>query len=125
MKPSEIKAAIVVIGGIVATIAGLMWGIPTYRVWSKGMAGKATLREAESTKMVMIETAKAELEAAKLRAEAIATIGEMAQKYPEYRHQEFIAAFGEAIQSGEIEQIIYVPTEANIPIVEAGRMVPR
>ena len=46
----------------------------------------------------------------------------MAQKYPEYRQQEFIGAFAEAIQSGQVEQIIYVPTEANIPIVEAGRV---
>ncbi len=48
-------------------------------------------------------------------------MGEAAQKYPEYRQQEFIGAFGEALKSGTISQIIYVPTEANIPIMEAGR----
>jgi regulator of protease activity HflC (stomatin/prohibitin superfamily) len=92
-------------------------------VWRSGLSGQAALKRAEQEKQIMIETAKAEVESAKLRAEAIALVGEAAQQYPEYRQQEFIAAFGEAIQSGDVEQIIYVPTEANIPIVEAGRTV--
>lgn len=103
-------------------IAGAMFGWPAYRVWQAGMEGKAILRRAEHEKMVAIETAKAEVDSAKLRAEAIALVGKAAQEYPEYRQQEFIAAFGEAIKSGEVEQIIYVPTEANIPIVEANRL---
>jgi hypothetical protein len=49
-------------------------------------------------------------------------IGEAAKKYPEYRTQEFIGAFAEAIKDGKIDQIIYVPTEAGIPIVESGRV---
>lgn len=101
---------------------GLMFGLPVYSVWKQGMVGKAALRRAEQEKQIMIETAKAELESAKIRSMAIAEVGRAAQQYPEYRHQEFIAAFGEAIQSGTIDQIIYVPTEANIPIVEAGRI---
>ena len=82
------------------------------------MQGKANLRQAEQEKMIMIETAKAEKEAAVQRAEAIRIMGEAAKEFPEYRQQEFIAAFGEAIQDGSINQIIYVPTEANIPITE-------
>ncbi len=31
-----------------------------------------------------------------------------------------MGAFAEALQSEKIDQIIYVPTEANIPITEAG-----
>lgn len=77
---------------------------------------------AEQEKQIQIEQARAELESAKLRAEAISVVGKASQQYPEYRLQEFIGAFGEAIQSGAIDQIIYVPTEANIPIVEAGRV---
>lgn len=84
-------------------------------------SGQAALLRAENEKKVMIETARAELEAAEFRAQAIEVMGEMASQFPEYRNQEFIAAFAEAIQSGAVEQIIYVPTEANIPIVEAGR----
>lgn len=92
---------------------------PYYRVWSAGMEGKAILMKAEQEKQIIIEQAKAEVEAAKLRAEAIEAIGESAQKYPEYRTQEFIGAFAAAVENGAIDQIIYVPTENNIPIVEA------
>ena len=51
-------------------------------------------------------------------------MGAAARDFPEYRVQEFIGAFGEALQNGNIEKLVFVPTEANIPIVEAGRTVP-
>jgi len=63
----------------------------------------------------------AELDSASLRAEAISIVGKAAKKYPEYRKQEFIGAFAEALQEGTIHQIIYVPTEANISILEASK----
>lgn len=113
-----------IFGGIVLAIVCLLtcfFGVPYYRVWTAGMAGKAALMKAEQEKKIQIEQAKAEVESARLRAEAIQLVGAAAQKYPEYRTQEFVAAFGEAIKSGEVEQIIYVPTEANIPIVEVKR----
>jgi len=122
MKPPHIVGITVVtiaVFFIVLLVATLFFG-PIYKVWKSGKDGEATLKRAESEKQVMIETAKAEVEAAELRARAIELVGEAAQKYPEYREQEFIAAFGEAIQSGSVNQIIYVPTEANIPIIEAG-----
>ena len=115
----KLIAVALLLCSVVAVV--ILFGGPMYRVWSAGKSGEAKLRQAESEKQIMIETAKAELESSKLRAQAIETVGAMSQKYPEYRQQEFIAAFGEAIQSGQVEQIIYVPTEANIPIVEARR----
>ncbi|MCG2609204.1 hypothetical protein LZZ98_11840 [Acinetobacter sp. SM34] len=99
----------------------LLFGWPHYKVWKQGMDGQAALAEAEQSKMIQVQVAKAELESAKLRAEAIKLVGEAAKDYPEYRKQEFIGAFGEALRDGRIQQIIYVPTEANIPIVEAGK----
>lgn len=107
----------------VAIVIGGMYGFPKYSVWQKGLAGQASLKRAEQEKLIMIETAKAELEASKHRAEAIAVMGAKAKEFPEYRHQEFIGAFADALQNGSIAKIIYVPTEANIPIVEAGRMI--
>jgi len=94
---------------------------PKYRVYSQELRGQAALAEAKSSKQVQVEQARGELESSKLRAEAIKVIGKAAQEYPEYRNQEFIGAFGEALREGQIEQIIYVPTEANIPILEAGK----
>ncbi|OTG76095.1 hypothetical protein B9T26_03090 [Acinetobacter sp. ANC 4169] len=99
----------------------LLFGWPHYKVWKQGMDGQAALAEAEQSKMIQVQVAKAELESAKLRAEAIKLVGQAAKDYPEYRKQEFIGAFGEALRDGRIQQIIYVPTEANIPIVEAGK----
>ena len=107
---------------ILLTLA-LMFGLPVYSVWQQEYSGRATLAKAEQTRQVLVTQAKAEREAAEARAQAIAIMGEAAQKYPEYRQQEFMASFAEALREGTIKQIIYVPTEANVPILEAGRGV--
>lgn len=104
---------------IVAAIVGLFAVVPRYKVWQQGLAGEATLRRAEQERQVLVEQAKAEVDAAKLRAEAIQIVGQAAKDFPEYRVQEFIAAFGEALQDGHVQKIIFVPTEANIPIVQS------
>lgn len=115
---TELAVLIVVIGIILASI---MYFYPKYRVYSQELRGEAALAEARSSKQVQVEQARGELESSKLRADAIEIIGVAAQKYPEYRQQEFIGAFGEAMREGSIDQIIYVPTEANIPVLEAGK----
>lgn len=84
----------------------ILFGWPHYKVWKQGMDGQAALAEAEQSKMIQVQVAKAELESAKLRAEAIKLVGQAAKDYPEYRKQEFIGAFGEALRDGRIQQII-------------------
>jgi regulator of protease activity HflC (stomatin/prohibitin superfamily) len=107
---------------LVATpIAALMWGVPQYRIYNARCSGEAKLRQSESEKRILIEQAKAEVAAAELRADAIEAIGKAAKQYPEYRQQEFMGAFADALQQGNVHQIIYVPTEANVPIIEKGR----
>lgn len=98
-----------------------MWGCPTYGVYSARMDGEAKRAHAEQERQVLVLQAAAELEAAEKRAKAIEIVGKMAKEYPEYRQQEFIGAFAEALKEGKIAQIIYVPTEANIPILEVNR----
>jgi regulator of protease activity HflC (stomatin/prohibitin superfamily) len=119
----EIKLGTIVwsIVFVVILFAVCMFAFPVYNVWSAGMQGRASLMRAEQERKIQIEQAKAELESAKLRAEAISIVGKASKEFPEYRTQEFIGAFAEAIKSDKVEQIIYVPTEANIPIVEARR----
>lgn len=102
----------------VAVIAGAMIGIPKYGVWQQGLRDQATLARAEQERKILVEQAKAEEEAAAIRARAIAIVGQAAKDFPEYRLQEFMGAFAEALQAGTISQIIYVPTEANIPVME-------
>lgn len=121
---TNIKIALFSVAGLVAIIAilfGVAIGYRHFNVWSMEMQGKAKLAEAAQSKQILIEQAKAELEASKERAKAIEVIGEAAKKYPEYRMQEFIGAFGQALDNGNINTIIYVPTEANIPVLEAQR----
>ena len=83
---------------VIAIILIFLFAWPQYKVWQQGMAGQAQLSKAQQSKQIAIETAKAELESAKLRAEAIKVMGKAAQEFPEYRQQEFIGAFGEALR---------------------------
>jgi regulator of protease activity HflC (stomatin/prohibitin superfamily) len=113
-----------IVGGISGTVLltfTLLFGFPVYSVWQQEYSGRAVLAKADQTRQVLVTQAIAERDAAKARAEAIAIMGEAAQKYPEYRKQEFIGAFAEALKEGKINQVIYVPTEAQIPIMEAGK----
>jgi len=107
--------------GAVVVIIILMVSLPLYSVWQQGLSGKAALTKAEQTRQIIVEQARAEKDSAELRADAIEIVGAAAQKYPEYRKQEFMGAFAEALNNGNIEKIIFVPTEAQIPITEAGR----
>lgn len=107
---------------LIILIGAGMVGCPTYNVYTARMDGEATLARANGAKQALVAQAQAEKEAAQLRADAIKIVGQAAKDYPEYRNQEFIGAFANAIDSGKINQIIYVPTEANIPITEAYRI---
>lgn len=113
--------AIVTLTVIILGAIGIRLGTAHLSIVTSRLAGQAAFAHSESERKVLVSQAEAELEAAKLRAEAIKIVGEVAQKYPEYRNQEFIGAFGEALRSDKIDQIIYVPTEANIPIIERKR----
>ena len=118
-KPT-IASIICVVASIVVLASGL-YITPVYDVWQQGLSGEAALAKAEQTKLIMVETARAERDSASLRADAIKIMGAAAKEFPEYRQQEFMQAFGEALREGNISQIIYVPTEANLPVLEAGK----
>ena len=118
---AEFVALIVVLAICVVVIGSIMFAYPKYRLYSQELRGKANLLEAKQSKMIQVEQARAELESADLRAKAIVIMGKAAEDYPSYRQQEFVGAFGEALREGKINQIIYVPTEGNIPILEAGK----
>ena len=118
------KEIILISTAIIIAVVGVFGLMATYRfynVWSMEKEGQASLMKATQTRQIQVEQAKAEKEAAVLRAEAIAIIGKAAKEYPEYRTQEYIGAFAEALKEGKMQQIIYVPTEANIPLLEAGK----
>ena len=114
-------ALAVIIGIILGLIFGAVWVWSSLRVMNATSIGKAELAQAEQNRQIKITTAQAEKDAAVLQAEAIRIVGQAAKDFPEYRHQEFLSAFGEALREGKMNQVVYVPTEANIPIMESGK----
>jgi len=104
-----------------------MWGCPQYNVWSKELSGKAQLRKAEWNRQITVKEAEAKQEAAKALAmaeverakgvaEANKIIGESLKENEAYLRYLWI----NGLQDGSSE-VIYVPTEANLPILESVR----
>jgi regulator of protease activity HflC (stomatin/prohibitin superfamily) len=100
-----------------------------YRVWQRGLAGKAQLAEAEWNRKIAVQEAdakkesavllaQAEVERAKGVAEANKIIGESLKNNESYLRYLWI----QGLQDGSSE-VIYIPTEAGLPILEAGRFL--
>lgn len=118
----------ILIGLVLAIIVFAGVG-PIYKVWEQEQTGKAELARAEFNKQIIVEDAKAardsasllaeaEVERAKGVAEANAIIGESLKENEAYLRYLWI----QGLHDGSSE-IIYVPTEANLPILEATRGV--
>lgn len=119
-------------GLLLIGLVGLgMWGCPQYNVWQQGLAGQAELARAEQNRQIRINEGKAKAEAAAFEAEAeIARARGVAEanqiiadqlggpeSYLRYRYILMLEETG-----GKGRETIYIPTEAGIPILEAGRM---
>jgi regulator of protease activity HflC (stomatin/prohibitin superfamily) len=113
--------AILLIIGTVITAANI-------NVYTKELKGKAQLREAEWSRQIAVEEAKALKESATLRAEAEverakgvaqanAIISDSLKGNEEYLRYLWI----DQLANGQAGQVIYVPTEAGLPILEAGK----
>lgn len=112
---------------LVAIIGAAMWILPNYGVWQQELAGRAELVRAEQNRRIAVLEAQARLEAEELNAEAeVARARGVAEANsivaeglggPEgYLRYLWIQSLYENQQD-----VIYVPTEAGIPILEAGR----
>lgn len=118
-----------IIGGVLLfflLIAGGCTGYQYFNVWSQEMEGKAEFAKAEQNRKIKIEEAKANLEAEKLNAQAEI---ERAKGAAEAIRIENGSITPEYIQYLWVRQqtnlsdktVIYIPTEANLPILEANR----
>lgn len=117
---------VAILGVVVAVISfAAMWAFPQYGVYQKRMSGEALLREAESSRQIAVEEAKAKLESAKMLAdaevarakgvaEANKIIGQSLKDNESYLRYLWIIGLQDS--SGER---IYIPTEAGMPILEA------
>lgn len=112
---------------VIIGVGLLFWIYPNYNVWAKEMGGKAQLAEAEWNRQIQIKEAQANLEAEKLNAqseierakgasEAIkiegGTLTEQYIRYLWVRQQTNL----------NDKTVIYLPTEAGLPILEANRL---
>jgi hypothetical protein len=113
----------------IGLICLMMWGCPTYSVWQQGLVGQAALARAEQDRQIRVQEAEAHRDSAVylaaaevLRAEGVAEANEIVQDGlggPEgYLRYLFI----QALENND-QDLIYVPTEANLPILEATRTI--
>jgi len=119
-----IRAGLFTLAMFVLCIGGCMYGMPVYDVYEQGLRGEAELAKANYSKQVAVQEAHAKMESAKLladaeviRAEGVAKankiIGDSLNNNEAYLRYLYINNL-EHTQN----QIIYVPTEANLPILE-------
>lgn len=116
----------------VTLLASLLAGCdmyPPYRVYNARKTGEAELAQADSAKKIQILDAEAKMESAKAYAEAEvirasgvakanAIIGESLKGNEAYLRYLWIQNLSASEGKG---QVIYVPTEAGLPILEAGQ----
>lgn len=130
MRKEKGQMEFIIIGLVVLLIIlGLMFGLPIWYVWKSGLSGEAQLKMAEQNRQIAVQEAKAKYEAAEFLNKA------------EVRRAEGVAAANKIIAEGlggpsgylrylwiqaldhNKASIIYVPTEAGLPILEAGRLL--
>ena len=110
----------------VAVILGFMFGYPKYKVWKAEQNGKAQFAEAEQNRRIKIEEAKANLEAEKLNAQAEIERAKGAAEAIRIENESITPEYIQYLwvrQQGSLSDktVIYIPTEANLPILEANR----
>ena len=107
-----------------AVILGLMFGLPMYNVWQQEMSGRAELAKAEQNRQIKIEEAKANLEAEKLNAQAEIERAKGAAEAIRIENGSLTTTYIQYLwvrQQNNIDKVVYIPTEANLPILEARK----
>ena len=116
-----------VVAVIALLISMIFFGYPQYKVWQQRLAGQAELARAEQNRKIAIQEAEAKKESARalaeaevIRAEGVAKansiIGESLRGNESYLRYLWIQTLNDNPQN-----VIYVPTEAGLPILEAGK----
>jgi len=127
----EMFAGVLIVILVLMLGIALMFGLPIYGVWKEGKKGEAELRRAEQNKQIRIEEARAQMESSKLLAsaeierakgvaEANKIIGESLENSEAYLRYLWVQALSEG--SGN-RQVIYIPTEGQLPLPEASRLL--
>lgn len=110
---------------VLALIALFAVGCPQYNVYQKEKKGEAQFKEAEQNRRIQIEEAKANLEAEKLNAQAEVERAKGASESIRIEGGQLTDEYIKYLwvrQQGSMEGTsrIYIPTEAGLPLLEAG-----
>ncbi|MFA7444350.1 MAG: hypothetical protein WCY89_00245 [Flavobacteriaceae bacterium] len=115
---------------IIIAVVVMMFGLPTYNVCQQEMAGKAEMAKAEQNRRILVEEAKARLEAEKLNAQAeIERAKGMAEAMSiengtlnsVYNQYLFIRTLEKLADKGNLPQIIYMPSEGLVPVMDVSQ----
>lgn len=112
-----------------------MYGCPKYDVWQAGLKGQAELKRAEQNRRIAVQEAEAKRDAAVALADAeIARargvdsankiIGAGLKGNEVYLQYRWIESLEEVAKANGT-MVIYVPTEGSLPVLEAGRLMPK
>jgi len=118
------KVGLSIVVAVPLFIGSCMYGMPMYNVYHQKMEGEAELAKANFSKQVMVQEAQAKMDAATMlanaeveRAKGVAKanqiIGDSLKNNEDYLRYLFVNNL-EHTQN----QVIYIPTEANLPILE-------
>lgn len=111
-------------------VAGGLYGCPHYEVYKQGRRGEAELKRAEYNRRTKVFEAQAELDSAKLKAQAEverakgvaaanAIVAEGLRGHEEYLRYLWI----DKVAGNVGREVIYVPTEGNLPVLESTRLI--
>lgn len=126
-QPNYLLICLGLLGLTAVVIVLCMYLYPKYNVYAQRLQGEALLAHAQAAKEVAVAEAKAKMEAADMlsqaeikRAEGVAKanqiIGESLKNNEGYLRYLWINNL-----EANNPTVIYVPTEAGLPIMEAGR----
>lgn len=128
VRPGAIARDVLI--GLAVFIVLWMTVMPQYRVWSREKEGEAALAQASQDRKVAVLEAQAKKDSAQLLADTeIIRAGGVAQANK---------IIGDSLKNNEAylrylwidtldktkNQVIYVPTEANLPLLESQRLNP-
>jgi regulator of protease activity HflC (stomatin/prohibitin superfamily) len=113
---------------VLIIILWALFGYPMWKVWASGKSGEADLQQAHKEQQIQVSKAQGRLDAARLNKEAaiieaeavseqITRIGAQLTEHDLYLKWQWIKMMEERPEGS----VIYVPTEASMPILEAGK----
>ena len=122
-----LKRSVWIVLVVVLLGVAMAFVIPWYNVWSQEMEGKAEFAKAEQNRKIKIEEARANLEAEKLNAQAEVERAKGAAEAIRIENGSITPTYIQYLwvrQQSDLSDktIIYIPTETNLPILEANRM---